>query len=260
MTCPANDKIALILAAHGSTLEPDVNAGIQTLTDQVRAKSEFDEVIAAFHQGEPRFCEVLDRVNADRVFVVPLMTSEGYYATEKLPAALAQNARFEKVKLIQTRPVGTHPALAATLAQRAQRLALNHEVDTAELTIALVGHGTPRNAASRYATETAAVSVSELLPHAQLLTAYLDDQPPIETIMQRAIYQSVIVIPFLIGGGAHTVRDLPVRLGLLNEISENTSVIGSVDGKQVMIDVPVGQYAEIIDWVIQLAAQAAEAT
>jgi len=298
MICRANDSKALIIAAHGSTRELGVNSRIKTLADHVCRRNLFEEVVAAFHQGEPAYEEALNGVTSERVIVVPFMASEGYFATERLPAALALSPRFEKVKLIQTRPVGTHPQLAATIAMRAQQLASDHEVHIAGFTIALVGHGTPRNTASRMATQSAADTLSQLLPGVQVLTAYLDDEPPVESIVARATHQLVIVMPFLIGGGTHAVRDLPLRLGLSPILSSKppakwnpkllaASVVAShtrpdsecvnkitpaadakdfssegddapvitvwAGGQRVIIDMPVGQYPEIVDWVIQLA-------
>ncbi len=254
----AHDIQAIILAAHGSLREANVNERIQLLAEQILKRGDFDEVVATFHQGEPDFCDVLDEVRADRVFVVPLMTSEGYYATEKLPADLALNPRFEKISVVQTRPVGTHPLLAQTIANRVRQLASDHLAKEDDITLALIGHGTPKNVASRRATETTADALRQRMPLVQVLTAYLDDQPPIESVMARATNKSVIVIPFLIGGGTHAVRDLPIRLGLTIESGQHVSTAGLSNGKRILIDKPVGHYPEIADWIIQLAHQAAK--
>ncbi len=255
----ANHSQALILAAHGSTHEPSVNIRIQTLVEHIGSRSDFYEVIAAFHQGEPRFCEALNHVESDQICVVPLMTSEGYYATQQLSAALALNPRFEKVNLWQTRPVGTHPALGVTIAHRVKQLASKYDIDMTSLSIVLVGHGTSRHTASRQATQSIVEAVKQRLSIAQVFSAFIDDQPPIESILHRAVHQSVIVIPFLMGGGTHAVHDLPRRLGLSLEPERNNPINGYVDGKLLIVDYPVGHYPEIADWVISLATSVVEA-
>ena len=81
---------ALVLAAHGSRRDKAVNAHVRQIAESLRARRIFDEVAAAFHQGEPGFDEVLDELRADEITVVPLFTSAGHFTQVVLPEALAR--------------------------------------------------------------------------------------------------------------------------------------------------------------------------
>jgi sirohydrochlorin ferrochelatase len=78
---------ALVLAAHGSRRDPAANALVRRLAESIRGRRVFDEVAAAFHQGEPGFDAVLDELSAEEVTVVPLLTSAGHYNDVVQPQA-----------------------------------------------------------------------------------------------------------------------------------------------------------------------------
>ncbi len=113
---------ALVLAAHGSRRDPAANALVRRLAQVVRERRLFDEVAAAFHQGEPGFDAVLDELGSEAVTVVPVMTSAGHYADVVLPEALARNRRHAELRLRLTPPVGSHPGIAPLVARRVSEL------------------------------------------------------------------------------------------------------------------------------------------
>jgi uroporphyrin-III C-methyltransferase len=74
-----------------------------------------------------------------------------------------------------------------------------------------------------------------------VLATFLDDDPPLETLLQTASFPHVIVIPFLIGGGAHVITDIPHRLG------------AEARAPRVIVDDAVGSYDGMIEIIIDLA-------
>lgn len=269
MTSPA-----VILAAHGSHAEPSVNAQVLAWAADLRhrlgasavvheqgfefwsvgdPRSSASAVIAAFHQGAPRFAEVLEGLDAESAVVVPVMTSEGYFAREFLPAELARNGRHAVVRLHQTSSVGTHPGIVDLLHDRVAALAGLLHLSTNTIVVALIGHGTPRHQASRVATESAASALRDRRCCADVVTAYIDDEPPIESVLEAARDGHLIVIPFLIGAGPHAVRDVPRRLGLDFPPDSAGLFQHRCDEHLLFCDAPIGVHPGIIGILEDLA-------
>ncbi|HEU5303036.1 MAG TPA: uroporphyrinogen-III C-methyltransferase [Gemmatimonadales bacterium] len=232
---------ALVLAAHGSRRDPSANALVRRLVQTIRGRRLYDEVAAAFHQGEPGYDAVLDELDSDEVTVVPFLTSAGYYAEVVLPAALARNRRSSEVRLRQTPPLGTHGGIAPMVARRVAELLGEHGIDRRSVSLALVGHGTPRHDASRQAALQLADTLRRRRVAGEVLAAFLDDDPPLDALLQRAALPHVVVVPFLIGG-SHVAEDVPRRLTQERE-----------NGRHLIVDQPVGTYPGLVEIIIDLA-------
>jgi sirohydrochlorin ferrochelatase len=228
---------ALVVAAHGSH-EPGVDDGIRELAQSAGRRLGFDQAIAAFHQGDPRFADALDVLDCDDVVVVPLLQSEGWYCHRVLPAELQKNRRFPLLQVRQTRAVGTHPRLGEVLHRRVGELRATHSLERPS--IALVGHGTPRHRGSRQAAEA---SARDLAARTGLSARayFLDEAPAVETIAELARTGPVIVLPLLIGAGRHATVDLERRLA---------------GAGAIVVDRPLGLDPAIEDLVVDLAAAA----
>ena len=230
---------ALVLAAHGSRRDPAANALVRRLAEAVRARRLFDEVAVAFHQGEPRFDTVLDELSADEITVVPLLTSAGHYADVVLPEALARNRRFAELRLRRTPPVGTHSGIAPLVARRVTELLRDAGIARHSASLAIVGHGTSRHQESR----TSALQLAETLRRrrvtGEVLTAFIDDDPPVSALLESVTLPHLVVVPFLIGGGTHVVEDLPRLLQSRNP--------------EIIVDHAIGSYPGIVEIIIDLA-------
>lgn len=255
---------ALVVAAHGSN-EPAVNDGILRLARRVGERLSFDEAIAAFHQGDPRFSNALDQLRSTVVVVVPLLQSEGYYCHRVLPAELARNRRFAALRVRQTRAVGVHPRLGEALTRRVVEIASAHGLD--HPAIALVAHGTPRHRGSRQAAEASARDL-ERRTGWPARAYFLDEQPAIEAIRGDAPTRDVVVVPLLIGAGRHASRDLARRLGLrasLTAAAPEAPDRGATDwvardgGRTLVVDRPFGLDPAIEEIVVELACAGVKA-
>jgi sirohydrochlorin cobaltochelatase len=233
---------ALVLAAHGSGRRGSANAYLRRLAQAVRARRVFDEVAVAFHLGEPGFDTVLDELAADTATVVPVMTSAGHFSRTVLPAALARSARYGTLPLTVTPPLGTHPGMAALVARRIAELLRTHRLDRADTALLLVGHGTRRHTESRHSTFALADALRARGAVAEVASGFLDDDPGVAEAWASLSRPAVLVIPFLIGGGDHTL-DLTPGAGL---------VPVSAPERRVVVDRPVGAAPEIVDLIVDL--------
>jgi sirohydrochlorin ferrochelatase len=252
---------ALVLAAHGS-VEPAVNEGIAGLARRVGRRLGFDEAIAAFHQGEPRFSTALDDLRSVDVVVVPLLQSEGYYCHRVLPAELARNRRFPALRLRQTRAVGVHPGLGAMLARRVGELSARHSL--ASPAVALVGHGTPRHRGSRQAAEASARDLGRRTG-LETRAFFLDEEPAVDAIADYAPGRDVVVLPLLIGAGRHATLDLAARLGLGASAratgagaaeAASGELVAAAAGRQLVLDRPFGLDPALEEILVDLAGAA----
>jgi len=249
---------ALVLAAHGSGDESATNDLARATADRLHQSGRFDEVTAAFHLGEPSFRNVLDGLSCSDVVVVPLMTSEGFYY-DTLPAALTCNDRFEKLRVRLTRPVGTSDRLHDLVAARCAELIRRFDLAPAESAVIVVGHGTTRHRRSRQAAWDLAASLARANVAARIEAGFLDDAPRIEALAPQddgLARLDWIVVPFLIGGGRHASVDVGARLGL-NGNSHAAPSLHNDNGRNIVIDAPVGCYPELPDVITAMAEEVA---
>ena len=240
---------ALVLAAHGSGQSGAANAHLRRLAQAVRARRVFDEVAVAFHLGEPGFASVLDELSTDSATVVPVMTSAGHFTRTVLPAALARNRCHGTLPLAIAPPLGTHAGIAPLVARRIGELLKTHRLERMDTAVLLVGHGTRRHPASRHSTLALADALRARGAAGEVASGFLDDDPGVAEAYGALTRTAVLVIPFLIGGGEHTL-DLAPGAGLLPAAPERT----------VIVDRPVGAAPEIVDLIVDLGRRHAPAS
>src|ERR1700748_3471192 len=79
---------ALIIAGHGSTVNPDSSAPTFDHGAEITRRGVFREVHCAFWKEEPSLRQVLHMVDADEIYVVPNFISEGYFTRTVIPREL----------------------------------------------------------------------------------------------------------------------------------------------------------------------------
>ena len=242
---------ALVLAAHGSRRDPSANAVIRCLAEAVRGRRIFDEVAVAFHLGEPGYDAVLDELRSDEVTVVPVMTAAGHYGEVVLPEALARSRRFADVRLRITPPVGAHPGLAALVARRVTELLADHRLERGATSILLAGHGTRRHPASRGTTLELAETLRRRRAAGEVMAGFLDDDPSLAEAFASASLGTVVVLPFLVGGGAHALEDIPAALGI--PAGDVPRLATGPGGRTVLLDAAVGTLPGIVELIVDLA-------
>jgi sirohydrochlorin cobaltochelatase len=113
---------ALLIVAHGSTVNPDSSAPTLAHAAEIRRRKIFAEVGCAFWKEEPSLRDAIflfDPKCIREVYVVPNFISEGYFTQTVVPRELELNGRITKRSNGQIwrycEPVGNHPLMTELL-------------------------------------------------------------------------------------------------------------------------------------------------
>ncbi len=262
---------ALVLAAHGSHLNPDASTPTFAHADRIRETKAFAEVREAFWKEEPAFREVLRILESDEVYVVPLFISEGYFTEQVLPrelrlegwtpgawasdgvSATAATVRPRDVdkRVHYCGPVGTHDAMSEVIVHRAETVLDGRCLDGVGL--AVVGHGTERNANSAKAIRYHADRIREQGRFDEVQALFMDEAPEVEAVATHLDSNDVVVVPLFIADGYHTQEDIPEDLGLTSDYRTGYDVPTVVDGRRIWYTGAVGTDPLVADVVLERA-------
>ena len=221
----AND--ALVLIAHGSTVNAQSSAPTRRLADELRARNIFAEVACAFNLEQPKIDDVPKLVSAKRIFIIPVTISEGHFTEQTIPhrlgLATAGQTDYERIQqrdgrtIIYCHPIGTHPSMTDVLLARAREVIAKHPFPRApkpsETALFIAGHGTEKNANSRKAIEAQVEAIAALGEYANVLPVFMEEAPFIADCFTATEAPHIVMVPFFIADGLHTVEDIPVLLG-----------------------------------------------
>src|SRR5438552_17444653 len=126
----SNGRSALLIVAHGSTVNPDSSAPTLVHAVEIRRRKIFANVECAFWKEEPSLRDALflfDPESIGEVCVVPNFISEGYFTQTVIPRELALDGpvtmRANGQTWIYCEPVGNNPAMTELLLKRAHEIA-----------------------------------------------------------------------------------------------------------------------------------------
>jgi sirohydrochlorin cobaltochelatase len=212
---------ALVVLGHGTTQNADSERPVLQHAVELRRRGIFREVRGAFWKQEPRLQQVLAELNTPRVFVVPLFISEGYFASEVIPRELGLGADFtlrtSDSELVYTKPVGTHARMTEVILARAREVVEQFPFPRAprskDCTLFIAGHGTERSEQSRRSIERQVHLIRNQQLYAAVHAVFMEEDPRIQSCHSLANTRNVVVVPFFISDGLHTVEDIPVLLG-----------------------------------------------
>jgi sirohydrochlorin cobaltochelatase len=212
---------ALLIVAHGSTVNPDSSAPTLAHAAEIRRREVFAEVECAFWKEEPSLRDALFLFDPERireVYVVPNFISEGYFTQTVVPRELELNGRTTKRATGQVwkycEPVGNHPMMTDLLLKRAGEVAPG--VDPSETSLLIVAHGTDLNENSAVAAKREAEKIRSLRKYAAILNVYMEEPPLVSDWRELTKTSNVIVVPFFISDGLHSYEDIPVLLGIVD--------------------------------------------
>src|SRR5437763_12377842 len=141
---------ALLIVAHGSTVNPDSSAPTLAHAAEIRRRKIFADVGCAFWKEEPSLRDAIFLFDPEvirEVYVVPNFISEGYFTQTVVPRELELNGRITKRSNGQVwkycEPVGNHPLMTELLLKRARDIA--PDVDPAENSFMIVAQCTDLN-------------------------------------------------------------------------------------------------------------------
>jgi sirohydrochlorin cobaltochelatase len=249
---------ALVIAGHGSHVNPDSATPVYDHADTIREMELFDEVRETFWKEEPSFREVLRTVESDVVTLVPLFTSEGYFTERVIPRELRLADGWEldvDLEVNYASPVGTHEAMAEVIVERAESVTGNPSVGDG-VGLAVVGHGTDRHEDSGRSTRSHAARIREQDRFEEVKALFMDEQPYIDDLTDEFESQDIVVVPLFIADGYHTKEDLPEDMGLTDDYRTGYEIPATVDGHQVWYAGAVGTEPLMAELILQRAVEA----
>jgi sirohydrochlorin cobaltochelatase len=212
---------ALLIVAHGSTVNPDSSAPTLAHAAEIRRRKIFTDVECAFWKEEPSLRDALflfDPESVREVYVVPNFISEGYFTQMVVPRELELNGRITNRSNGQIwrycEPVGNHPLMTQLLLKRAHDVA--PDAVPGETSLLIVAHGTDLNENSAVAAKREAEKIRALGKYAAVLNVYMEEAPLVSDWRKLTETPNVVVVPFFISDGLHSYEDIPVLLGIAN--------------------------------------------
>ncbi len=267
---------ALIVLGHGTTQNDASSAPTLQHATELRRRGLFAEVYAAFWKQEPQVKQVLAAVKNPRGFIVPLFISEGYFSHEVIPRELGLDANFRALtansRLYYCRPVGTHDRMTEVIIARAREVVAKFPFPRPpkprDLTLFIAGHGTARNENSRKAIERQVELISSQHLYAAVHAVFMEEAPRIAECYTLAQTRNLVVVPFFISDGLHTVEDIPVLLGEPERIVKQRHAASQPtwrnpterNGKLLWYSPAVGTAAEVADIILERVREAAGAS
>src|SRR5437763_10374926 len=203
---PQKSNAALLIVAHGSTVNPDSSAPSLAHAAEIRRRKVFADVECAFWKEEPSLRDAIflfDPQPIREVCVVPNFISEGYFTQTVIPRELELNGRITKRSSGQIwkycDPVGNHSLVTKLLLKRAEEVA--QDADPAETSLLIVAHGTDLNENSAVAAKREADKIRSLGKYATVLNAYMEESPLVSDWQKLTSTPNVVVVPFFISDG-----------------------------------------------------------
>jgi sirohydrochlorin cobaltochelatase len=267
---------ALVVLGHGTVLNGQSAAPVYQHAAELRRRKIFAEVREAFWKQEPQIKNVLAEISVPRIFIAPLFISEGYFSTQIIPKELGfnfpENSKFkiQNSKLFYCRPVGSHDSMTKVILSRAVEIVKNFPFPRApktnEITLFIAGHGTEKNANSRKAIERQAELIRTLKIYADVRAIFLEENPCISDCYSLTKTKNLVVVPFFISDGLHSVEDIPVLLGEAERIVKERLAAGQPtwrnptekNGKLVWYSPAVGSDPGMADVILERVCEAAK--
>ena len=193
----------LILCAHGTRGVAGVVG--QHARDLARTPGVGPVEVGSLY-GTPRLEAILDRLYDAPARLVPFMMAEGY-TYDRLRERVDAHSSGAGVTI--TRPVGVHPDLSDLIADRAQVVCQDAGWHPTRTALMLVGHGTPRHAASRRSAQAHARRIAARHVFSQVATAFIDDTPSVAEAARRLRAPACVAVGFLTDAGNHGADDVP---------------------------------------------------
>src|SRR4026207_1202851 len=222
------NKTALLIVAHGSTVNPDSSAPTLAHAAEIRRRKVFANVECAFWKEEPSLRDALFLFDPElirEIYVVPNFISEGYFTQTVVPRELELDGPITKRSNGQIwhycEPVGNHPLMTQLLLKRAHEVA--PKAAPGESSLLIVAHGTDLNENSAVAAKREAEKIRSLGKYGRVLNVYMEEPPLVSEWRTLTETENVVVVPFFISDGLHSYEDIPQLIGIASGRSTTTS-------------------------------------
>ena len=237
---PDLTQAAVLLCAHGrrdgGEGTPEAHAAA------LRARGVFAQVEACTLRGAPGLGETLARIDAARIFIVPLLMADGHTSQVVLPEALAQ-AGVAGGRVTLCRPVGVSPALAPLVVDAALAQCRARGWRPADTAVVIAGHGTTRHEGSGNSAALLARRVAVTDRFCRVAAAFLEQSPRVEDTLRGCRLASCVVVGFFMDHGGHSAGDIPRLIASTHPDAAYTGAVGALPGFADIILATVGAAA-----------------
>jgi sirohydrochlorin cobaltochelatase len=265
----------LLVLGHGTELNAGSALPVNQHVTELRRRGLFASVQGAFWKQEPLIKDVLAAVSAPRIFMVPLFISEGYFSTQVIPRELGfeypTRLRLDRAgsTLFYCRPVGPHESMTRVILARAEvvvkQFPFPHAPKAKNITLFIAGHGTGRNADSRKSVERQVELIRAMNLYANVHAIFMEEAPRIGDCYELATTKNIVVVPFFISDGLHSVEDIPVLLGEPERLVKERLAAGQptwrnpseIKGKRVWYSSAVGTEPLMAEVILERVGEAA---
>jgi sirohydrochlorin cobaltochelatase len=213
----------LVVLGHGTESNENSAAPVFQHAAELRRRKIFAEVCEAFWKQEPQIRNVLAKISAPRIFIAPLFISEGYFAADKIPKELgfdfpnSLKLKTQHSELFYCKPIGSHDSMTKVILSRAKEIVEKFPFPRApknsDITLFIAGHGTEKNENSRRPVERQVELIRAQNIYADVHAIFMEESPRIADCYGLAQTKNLVVVPFFISDGLHSVEDIPVLLG-----------------------------------------------
>ena len=267
-------EAVLVVLGHGTTLNTESAAPVLQHAAELRRRTIFAEVREGFWKQEPNIKKVLAEIFTPRVFIVPFFISEGYFSTEIIPKELGfslpeiRKLRIQNSELYYCSPVGSHDLMTKVILARAKEVTEKFPFPrlpkNSDTTLLIAGHGTGRNANSRKAVERQVELIRAQKIYANVEAVFMEEPPFIKGCHENVKTKNIVLVPFFISDGLHTVEDIPVLLGEPDRVVKERLAAGQPTwrnpteraGKLVWYSVSVGTEPQLADVILERVHEA----
>ncbi len=208
-------------------MNEDSSASVFQHAAELRRRGLFGQVREGFWKQEPSVADLVRSLPHRRIFIAPLLISEGYFSEVVIPRALGfeptAGADWPRVRemdgrqVLYARPVGTHEHMTQVLLARAEEVVRKHPFPRApgkaEISLFIAGHGTEQNENSREAIERQVEAIRNLGQYGSVGPVFLEERPKIPECFELAATRNLVIVPFFMSDGMHVQEDIPVLLG-----------------------------------------------
>ena len=273
---------ALVLLVHGTREHSGTGLVVARHAEELRRRRVFAAVHEAFVKQSPRIEEVLSGIVELRVFIVPVLMSEGYLCEVAVPQELgfrkAGQATFSRVQerhgqtFFYCKPIGTHQRMTNVILVRAnevvEKFPFPRTPSPHETTLLIAGHGTSMEENSRKAVEQHVERIRQLNLFAAVHGGFLEEAPRLSDYHQVAHTRNIIVVPFFLGDGRHTQEDIPVMLGEPKHLVAQRCKLGQPPWRNptekksrlIWYSSPIGSAPQVADVILERVHEATAGT
>ena len=220
---------ALLLCAHGRRSEAGGDDAAEAHAAAIRTRRCFALVEACSLRGGPGLAETLAGIDAERIFLVPMLMADGHTNQVLLPEMLAKAGEAAR-RVTQCKPVGLSPLLAPLAADEAAARCAACGWTPGETAVVVAGHGTLRHEQSAASAQQLARRVAASRRFCRVTAAFLEQAPTVEAALRGCRPDPCVVIGFFLDHGGHSAGDIPRLIAAEHPGAAYTGAIGVLPG------------------------------